>query len=69
MSYNNAYELMKRMIEIDSEIQSLNDKLKRTSRIEERNSLERRIDYLYSEFLKDKHYLQNIEVNFTTLKE
>ena len=59
----NAYELMKEMIAIDNQIQKLTDELKSTSNIAMRNNIERKIDSLYADFLKHKHYMQTIKVN------
>lgn len=58
----NAYELMKEMWNIDEEIQKLSDDLKRTSKLREREIIEKRIDNLYSNFLRYKHLLQDIEI-------
>ena len=60
---HNAYEIMKEMWSIDEEIQKLTSDLKKTEQITQRELLERRIDYLYAEFLKYKHLLEDIEVN------
>lgn len=59
---NNAYEIMKEMWSIDEEIQKLTSELKKTAQISERETLERRIDNLYAEFLKYKHLLEDVEV-------
>lgn len=59
---NNAYEIMKEMWSIDEEIQKLTSKLRKVAQISERETLERRIDNLYAEFLKYKHLLEDVEV-------
>ena len=59
---NNAYEIMKEMWSIDEEIRKLTSELKKTAQISERETLERRIDNLYAEFLKYKHLLEAVEV-------
>ena len=59
---NNAYEIMKEMWSIDEEIQKLTSELRKVAQISERETLERRIDNLYAEFLKYKHLLEAVEV-------
>lgn len=59
---NNAYEIMKKMWSIDEEIQKLTYELRKVAQISERETLERRIDNLYAEFLKYKHLLEDVEV-------
>ena len=49
---NNAYEIMKEMWSIDEEIQKLTSELRKVAQISERETLEKRIDNLYAEFLK-----------------
>ena len=59
---NNAYEIMKKMWSIDEEIQKLTSDLRKVAQISERETLEKRIDNLYAEFLKYKHLLEDVEV-------
>ncbi len=59
---NNAYEVMKKMLSIDEEIQRLTANLKNISQIAERETMEKRIDNLYADFLNYKHILENVEV-------
>lgn len=59
---NNAYEIMKEMWRIDEEIQKLTASLRKAANISERETLERRIDILYADFLKYKHLLEDVEV-------
>ena len=59
---NNAYEIMKKMWAIDEEIQKLTSELRKVAQISERETLEKRIDNLYAEFLKYKHLLEDVEV-------
>lgn len=59
---NNAYEVMKKMLSIDEEIQRITTNLKNISQIAERETMEKRIDNLYADFLNYKHILENIEV-------
>lgn len=59
---NNAYEVMKKMLSIDEEIQRLTTNLKNISQIAERETMEKRIDNLYADFLNYKHILESVEV-------
>lgn len=59
---NNAYEVMKKMLSIDEEIQRLTANLKNISQIAERKTMEKRIDNLYADFLNYKHILESVEV-------
>ena len=59
---NNAYEIMKKMWSIDEEIQKFTSELRKVAQISERETLEKRIDNLYAEFLKYKHLLEDVEV-------
>ncbi|MCI9302683.1 hypothetical protein [Clostridium sp.] len=59
---NNAYEVMKKMLSIDEEIQRLTANLKNISQIAERETMEKRIDNLYADFLNYKHILESVEV-------
>ena len=59
---NNAYEIMKKLWSIDEEIQKLTSELRKVAQISERETLEKRIDNLYAEFLKYKHLLEDVEV-------
>ena len=59
---DNAYEIMKKMRSIDEEIQKLTSELRKVAQISERETLEKRIDNLYAEFLKYKHLLEDVEV-------
>lgn len=59
---NNAYEVMKKMLSIDEEIQRLTASLKNISQIVERERMEKRIDNLYADFLNYKHILESVEV-------
>lgn len=59
---NNAYEVMKKMLSIDEEIQKLTTNLKNISQIAEREIMEKRIDNLYADFLNYKHILESVEV-------
>ena len=59
---NNAYEVMKKMLSIDEEIQKLTTNLKNISQIAERETMEKRIDNLYADFLNYKHILESVEV-------
>lgn len=59
---NNAYEVMKKMLSIDEEIQRLTANLKNISQIVERERMEKRIDNLYADFLNYKHILESVEV-------
>lgn len=59
---NNAYEVMKKMLSIDEEIQKLTTNLKNISQIAERETIEKRIDNLYADFLNYKHILESVEV-------
>ncbi|WP_300857738.1 hypothetical protein [uncultured Clostridium sp.] len=59
---NNAYEVMKKMLSIDEEIQRLTTNLKNISQIVERERMEKRIDNLYADFLNYKHILESVEV-------
>lgn len=59
---NNAYEVMKKMLSIDEEIQRLTANLKNISQIAEREIMEKRIDNLYADFLNYKHILESVEV-------
>ena len=58
----NAFEFMKEMWSIDEEIQKLTSELRKVAQISERETLEKRIDNLYAEFLKYKHLLEDVEV-------
>ena len=46
----------------DEEIQKLTSELRKVAQISERETLEKRIDNLYAEFLKYKHLLEDVEV-------
>lgn len=59
---NNAYEVMKKMLSIDEEIQRITTNLKNISQIAERETMEKRIDNLYADFLNYKHILESVEV-------
>lgn len=59
---NNAYEIMKKMLSIDEEIQQLTTNLRNISQVSQREIMEKRIDNLYADFLNYKHILEDIEV-------
>lgn len=63
MKEKTGYSIMKEMLDIDTEIQSLNEKLKGSLSDKERQQVERQIDHLYSDFLEHKHRLDRLTEN------
>lgn len=58
----NAYECMKRMVELDNEILELSNKLSKTSNVTERERLSKEVDHRLSESLVLKHKLEDINI-------
>lgn len=58
----NAYECMKRMVELDNEILELSNKLSKTSNVTKRERLSKEIDHRLSESLALKHKLEDINI-------
>lgn len=56
-----AYDLMRKMCEIDEEIQRLNIHLQNAN-TNDREWLEAKIDQKYSEFLDLKHKMEEVEI-------
>lgn len=59
----NAYQGMLRMVELDTEMKSLGDRLSKTNDGIEKEVLGKRMDNLDSEFVNLKHSMEEIKLN------